>query len=306
MDPDTQHTLRIVSAGDFGFDYIQLGDEPVKIGNEGQVPVFTDLVVTPPDKTEYQIGEELNLTGLKVEAVYSDESTIDVTTRAAVTGFESETAGEKTITVSYRGLEKTFTVTVSEPQEPEEPQLAELRVTGPDKTEYQVGEELDLTGLKVEAVYSNNEVKDVTGEAKVTGFESETTGEKIITVSYGGLEEMFTVTVSEGQNPENPGDLEEPGDPENPGGPETPEDPEKPGDPDINEPEFPDLSGGNSGQTEPSGNTENGSDSQPADGDEQNPPAVQTGDTSDPVFYAGLMMMACGVIVALKKTRISK
>lgn len=220
LDPDTQHTLRIVSAGDFGFDYIQLGDEPVKIGNEGQVPVFTDLAVTPPDKTEYQIGEELDLTGLKVEAVYSDESTIDVTTRAAVTGFESETAGEKTITVSYRGLEKTF-----------------------------------------------------------------------------------TVTVSEGQDPENPGDLENPGDSENP---EDPEKPGDPGDPDINDPEFPDLSGENSGQTEPSENTENGSDSRPADEDEQNPPAVQTGDASDPLFYAGLMMMACAAVIILKKSKTSK
>lgn len=67
-----------------------------------------------------------------------------------------------------------------------------------------------------------------------------------------------------------------------------------------------DLSGENPGQTEPSGNTENGSDSQPADGNEQNQPAVQTGDASDPLFYAGLMMMACAAVIILKKSKTSK
>ena len=155
----------------------------------------------------------------------------------------------------------------------------------------------------MEAVYSDESTIDVTTRAAVTGFESETAGEKTITVSYRGLEKTFTVTVSEGQDPENPGDLENPGDSENP---EDPEKPGDPGDPDINDPEFPDLSGENSGQTEPSENTENGSDSRPADEDEQNPPAVQTGDASDPLFYAGLMMMACAAVIILKKSKTSK
>lgn len=124
LDPDMVHTLQIVSTGTFAFDYIQLGNETHKIWNEGQTSYFTGIELTPPQKTEYQTGEELNLDGMKVEAVYSDESRIDVTGRADVTGFDSEKAGEKTITVSYRDAEQTFTVSVSDsdtPQNPDDP-----------------------------------------------------------------------------------------------------------------------------------------------------------------------------------------
>lgn len=71
------------------------------------------LEVTEPTKTEYQLGEELDLTGLEVLLVAEDESYITLNnTQYTVSGFSSSVSGEKTVTISTLGLEATFTVTV--------------------------------------------------------------------------------------------------------------------------------------------------------------------------------------------------
>jgi len=75
-------------------------------------------VTTFPTKTEYAIGEPLNLAGLVVSAVYSDGSKAAVTgyTTDAAASFDSSTAGTKTITVTYNAKKATFTVTTAKKQ----------------------------------------------------------------------------------------------------------------------------------------------------------------------------------------------
>lgn len=72
-------------------------------------------VTTYPKKTSYLIGEALDLTGLVLTATYSDGSKKTVTEDYSVSGFDSSSAGTKTITVSFDGKTTTFTVTVKEP-----------------------------------------------------------------------------------------------------------------------------------------------------------------------------------------------
>lgn len=102
------------------------------------------LDVTAPTKTEYQAGEDLDLTGMTVVAVYekdgkvSAERTIAVDDpELAVSGYDSVVAGEKTVTVSYRGVSATFTVTVkAAPVEPgPDPQPAPGGTTEPSTPE---------------------------------------------------------------------------------------------------------------------------------------------------------------------------
>jgi endonuclease I len=72
------------------------------------------LEVTEPTKTEYELGEDFDPTGLVVKLVAEDESYITLSnTQYQITGFSSSVGGEKTITVSTLGLETTFTVTVT-------------------------------------------------------------------------------------------------------------------------------------------------------------------------------------------------
>lgn len=77
-------------------------------------PVVTleKLTITPPAKLSYYEGEELDLTGLEVNAVYSDDTT------EVVTDYEVSTCdmsvGTHEITISYEGKTATFTITVEE------------------------------------------------------------------------------------------------------------------------------------------------------------------------------------------------
>ena len=77
-------------------------------------------VKTAPTKTSYMVGDTFDPTGLVLTATYSDASAADVTygTDSGITfsGFDSSTAGTKTITATYEEQTATFTVTVVETQ----------------------------------------------------------------------------------------------------------------------------------------------------------------------------------------------
>ena len=260
----------------------------VKAAEEPEKPELTELQVTGPDKTVYEIGEKLDLTGLKVTAIYSDSTSQDVTSDVEISGFDSETAGEKIVTISYGEKETYFTVTVeekSDPSEPEKPELTELQVTGPDKTVYEIGEKLDLTGLKVTAIYSDGTSQDVTSDVEISGFDSETAGEKIVTVSYGDTKTSFTLKVEEKDDPTGSSDPSNPSDPSDPVGPS---DPGAPTDPFL-----------------PSDETrEDGTGT--ADPEKQN--AVQTGDslTLTPYLAALILAGAASGTILIRKRRSEK
>ena len=75
-------------------------------------------------KTEYKQGEDLDLSGLTVTAVYSDGSRTEIQAGEGgytVSGYDADTAGTQTVTITYGGESVTFTVTVAEKEEPGEP-----------------------------------------------------------------------------------------------------------------------------------------------------------------------------------------
>ena len=81
-------------------------------------------IATKPTKTVYRIGEALDTSGLTLKATYSDGTTKNITGGFTVSGFDSVTAGTKTVTVSYEGKKTTFTVTVKQEEiDPDAPKL---------------------------------------------------------------------------------------------------------------------------------------------------------------------------------------
>ena len=156
-----------------GFDSSTAGEKTITVTYQDKTTTFTvnvkeaapvvtleSITVSGPTKTEYKIGEELDLTGLVVTAHYStgDEATV---TGYEVSGFDSSTAGEKTITVTYQGKTAAFKVTVKETEKPVVT-LESITISGPNKTEYKIGDKLDLTGLVVIAHYSDGSYQEVT------------------------------------------------------------------------------------------------------------------------------------------------
>jgi len=70
-------------------------------------------VTTPPTKIIYIIGDEFDPAGMVVTATYDDGST-DPVVDYMLSGLDSDTAGTKTITVSYADKETTLDVTVQQ------------------------------------------------------------------------------------------------------------------------------------------------------------------------------------------------
>ncbi|MDE7107029.1 MAG: InlB B-repeat-containing protein, partial [Clostridiales bacterium] len=164
--------------------------------------VLDYIDIVRPTKKIYTIGEELDLTGLKVTAVYTDESEENVEIAdCIVTGYDKDALGDQMIIVTYGGKFKTFTVTVAN--------LESVQIiTEPDTTNYDVGDRLDLTGIVVTADYGNDETIIYTdylteGDFDVSGFDSSVEGECIVTISYKGYEDSFIVYVTRAERTVN-------------------------------------------------------------------------------------------------------
>jgi hypothetical protein len=64
------------------------------------------------------------------------------------------------------------------------PVLQSIAVSGEFKTEYEIGEEFDATGIVVTASYDKGEPKDVTTDTVFSGFDSSVAGPVVVTATY--------------------------------------------------------------------------------------------------------------------------
>ena len=69
------------------------------------------ISLTPPTKTEYIMGESIDRAGLVVTGTYGDGSTAKIN-NYVISGFATDTIGEKTVTVSVKELSDTFKINV--------------------------------------------------------------------------------------------------------------------------------------------------------------------------------------------------
>lgn len=171
--------------------------------------------------------------------------------------------------------------------------LESIKVTEPDKTEYVEGEELDLTGMTVTAVYSDGrEVPVDLKDVKVDGYDKDQVGTQTITVTYEGKEAAFTVTVQAKDEGGNQGGDQ--------GGDQGGEDLNG------NNPGGDNSGGNNPGGENPDGNNPaGGQDSGSADqGVVQTDAPAKTGDVA-PIGIAVLLLVAAGaaIVVIVKKKR---
>ena len=128
-------------------------------------PYITSVsLTTPPTKLEYIVGESINRQGMVVTASLSDGSTANVASSATLTPSTFNQVGEITVNVTYEEFEAgSFTVTVNEEPAPTKELWYISKVSEPTKRIYNIGEQFDPTGLRIEAHYKNSEVvEDVT------------------------------------------------------------------------------------------------------------------------------------------------
>ncbi len=182
--------------------------------SDGEEPVREIQTVSDPSDVETTVGTAPVLPA-KANVTYKDGTNgTEPIVWEEIPDEKYAQPGTFTVKGTVGSFTVEITVTVKTAGEPEEPVLTELKVVQtPVKTVYQIGEELDLTGMRIEAVDSAGNSYDVTAQAEVRGFDSETAGEKTITVSYGGLTAVFSVTVEEKTDPADPAEPTDPADP---------------------------------------------------------------------------------------------
>ncbi len=158
---------------------------------EAEVTV-SRLVVTPPTKVEYEVGESFNGAGLEVKAVMSDKTEKVLTSSEyTLTGFSSASAGLVTVTVSYEGVTATFGIAVFNPDAPEVALALTLKSL-PEQQIYNKEEAFDATGLEVEVTYSTGRKQVLTpSQYTLTGFKQGVVGKYDVVVTFGELTASF-------------------------------------------------------------------------------------------------------------------
>lgn len=153
------------------------------------------VIVTEPTKVEYNVEESLDLAGLEVKAVFSDETEQDlVEADLTVSGFDSETTGQKTVTLTYEGVSVSFVVTVFDPDADKELQSINVKSL-PTTQQYEVDAAFDDTGLVIEAVYNTGEKEEVE-DYDLSGFDSsEVNLDGVVTVTFESMTATFSYRI---------------------------------------------------------------------------------------------------------------
>lgn len=156
-----------------------------------------------PDKTVYRPGEKFSGEGLKINGVYSNGTKAEIVdyTLNNIEDF-SASSGIKTIEAEYKGFKEYFKVEVSEKY------LEDIEIKSlPDKIVYYLGQELNLSGLEVEACYSGGKNEIIT-DYSVSGYDPRTEGRQEIEISYNGFKQTFNVIVEKPDDYDLFGDLD--------------------------------------------------------------------------------------------------
>lgn len=76
-------------------------------------PIVTDIALnSKPSKLTYELFEEFDASGMVIEAT-KDDGSVETITDYTVTGFETNSVGTKTVTISYEGKSVSFDIEVA-------------------------------------------------------------------------------------------------------------------------------------------------------------------------------------------------
>lgn len=159
-------------------------------------------IKTPPNKIEYKVGESLDITGLTIDVNFTD-GTSDTGVSVSpgnVTGFDSDTPGIQTLTVTYTDkygneASASFKVKVGSGDEVTGIEIQQLLT--PNKY-CQINGSLNLENALIKVTYANgtSDLVQIT-EDMISGFDSSTLGTFPVTVTYGQCQTTYDVKVVE-------------------------------------------------------------------------------------------------------------
>jgi hypothetical protein len=188
-----------------GYMKDQSGRQTIRVSFEGMTATFdvdvrsmTSIqIAQPPTKVDYAQGAALDLTGLRVMGVWEGfpAEVLEVTMND-ISGFNANNVGIQHITVTANGRSASFDVEVMA--------LTSIVLDKPPtKTDYTVGEALDLTGIMVYGNYTganpNKRRTELIPEDQliVSGYEPNRIGnQQRVTITVRGQVANFFVNIA--------------------------------------------------------------------------------------------------------------
>ncbi len=148
------------------------------------------LVLNGTPKTEYVVGDELDVSGITVRAIYADGTYKDVAVNAdMVSGFTTETASEQlTLTVAYAGATATYDVVVDAGNMPS------YKLQEGYKKIYQVGESY-ANDMVIAKLFQGETTQIPVTADMISGFDTTLGGEVELTITVEEYSFKTTIKV---------------------------------------------------------------------------------------------------------------
>ncbi|MDR0731158.1 MAG: bacterial Ig-like domain-containing protein [Treponema sp.] len=158
----------------------------------GGCTTFQSIELTPPARTVFGQGEAFTYEGLHVTGITKKGEAKDIPGKSiVVSGYNPDRIGEQTITVAYRKISATYTVTV----------IGVERITI-DQAPIAVrqGMDIDRPALHITVSYGDRTApRSIRGSSpgvNISGYDKDAVGVQTITVDYYGKTAAFDVTVA--------------------------------------------------------------------------------------------------------------
>ncbi|MFZ7102469.1 MAG: putative Ig domain-containing protein [Peptococcaceae bacterium] len=171
----------------------------VTVNGAAAVTLQSITVTTAPTKTTYNVGETLDLTGLHVTGIYSDNSIAPLTiTRAHISGFDSSIpADDQLITITYEGKTAIFTVDIV--AKPVNPTIDSITAVDDIEVPYGTSETEAIEELPEETVItdSGGAIHNVELEWRIGNYDGNTAGDYEATGTFtlpAGVDQTNPVT----------------------------------------------------------------------------------------------------------------
>ena len=158
---------------------------------EVRVAAFLGIEITSlPIRTEYFVGEDLDLSGLAVRGRWDGYERFLAITREHLSNFDINRSGQQEVIITYLGGTARFLVTYVG--------FSAISIMRPpSRVTYEQGEHIDLSGMQLQGTREGSttiEMLDVS-RAQISGHDRFRSGEQTVTISFGGRSDTFTVTV---------------------------------------------------------------------------------------------------------------
>lgn len=157
-----------------------------------EIKIIDEIRINQPlIKTVYKSGEPLDLSGLSMMAIFKDGSSRIVTNECDYNPPNGTIlSNQQNVQISWKGLNKSQAIAIA----------TSIQKTPPNKIQYEVGDQLDLTGIEIKAIYNDgrnpvnitSQCSYLPADGTILGLEDN----KII-ITWGTLSTIQNITVIE-------------------------------------------------------------------------------------------------------------